>query len=134
MSNVFNVKIYKMPGEKPHRRELSKEEREFSENLGKLINTHGLNAWRYLSGETITSNKAPGYISDIMEPTVHMVNMKTYDSKSEFRKATKEAGCIEIGNEVQTMLKPRKPREMDKGRRREDIKRALYEVRNGRRG
>lgn len=41
---------------------------------------------------------APAYISDIMDPTVHMANGKISTSKSEFRRWTRDAGCEEVGN------------------------------------
>jgi hypothetical protein len=76
------------------------------------------------------SNQASYVISDIMPETRHMANGKTYTSKSEYRKATKAAGCIEVGNETATLLAPRKPVQLDRGQRREDIKRTIYEMRN----
>ena len=51
-------------------------------------------------------------------------------SKAAFRRDTKASGCVEYGNETATLMKPRKPIEMDRGKRREDIHRALYEARN----
>ncbi len=69
-------------------------------------------------------------ISDIMEPTRHMANNRYYTSKSEFRRATKAAGCQEFGNELPTLLKPRQPVKLDRAKRREDIRRTLYELRN----
>jgi hypothetical protein len=70
-------------------------------------------------------SRAPGYISDHMDPTRHMANGRLYDSKSEFRKATKAAGCIEVGNE---RLKPFSPPKLDRTRRAMDVKRAIYEL------
>jgi len=80
-------------------------------------------------------------ITDNMDQLRNMADGKYYDSKSEFRKATKAAGCIEYGSEIPTLLKPRQripyvsgkqssPEEF-RARRREDIRKALYEVRNG---
>lgn len=71
------------------------------------------------------------FISDGMADTRHMANNKYYDSKSAFRKATKRAGCIEVGNETETLLKPRKIIEPTRKQRREDIKKSLYDIRNG---
>ena len=68
--------------------------------------------------------------SDTMEPTQHMASGKMFTSKAKFRAETKAHGCIEVGNE---MPKPRKPIKLSKRQRREDIKRAVYELRNGRR-
>lgn len=72
------------------------------------------------------------FISDTMNDTRHMCNGKYYDSKSKFRKVTKEHGCIEVGNEEKFMMKPRKPIKLDKRQRKEDIRRAMWELRNGR--
>jgi flagellar basal body rod protein FlgC len=60
----------------------------------------------------------------------HMVNGKYYTSKKKFRDETKARGCIEVGNE--TTIKPRKQILPDKRKRREDIKRAIWELKNGR--
>lgn len=73
----------------------------------------------------------PAIISDHMEPTKHMGTGRIHDSKSEFRKDTKAVGCIEIGNE---QLKPREPIRLDKRKRAEDIRRTIYELKNGRYG
>jgi hypothetical protein len=70
------------------------------------------------------------FISDEMPPTVHMCNGKLYTSKKKFRDETRARGCVEIGNEKETVLKPRKPKKLSKKQRREDIKRALWEVKN----
>lgn len=69
-------------------------------------------------------------ISDTMDATLHMADGKLYDSKQKFRAATKAAGCIEVGNEVSTITKPRKPVELDRGQRREALRRAFYESKN----
>jgi hypothetical protein len=69
-------------------------------------------------------------ISDTMEPTRHMANGKMYDSKAEFRQATRDAGCIELGNETATLLKPRQQIQLDRGKRRDDIRKTIYELRN----
>jgi len=71
--------------------------------------------------------------SDTMAPTRHMCNGKYYTSKKKFRDETRARGCVEIGNETKAILNS-KPKvvKLDKKKRREDIKRALWEVRNGR--
>ena len=84
---------------------------------------------RYASSK-FESNQASYVISDIMPETRHMADGKTYTSKSEYRKATKAAGCIEVGNETATLLKPRKPVLLDRGQRRDDIRRTIYDLRN----
>lgn len=72
------------------------------------------------------------FISDTMEPTRHMVNNKIYTSKKKFRDETKARGCIEVGNEVAALTKKRPLIKLDKRKRREDIKRAVWELKNGR--
>jgi hypothetical protein len=70
-------------------------------------------------------NAAPHYISDHMDPTMHMVTGTIVDSKSQFRKMTREAGCEEVGNDMPPRLK-----ESEKvDRPGQDIKRAIEELR-----
>jgi hypothetical protein len=76
-----------------------------------------------------TKNSAPYVISDNMEPIKHHATGNMISSKRAFAKETRAAGCIEIGNEP---IRPRKPILLDKGQRREAIKRSIYELRNGR--
>lgn len=45
-------------------------------------------------------------IQDSMNPTWHPANGKIIDSKAKFRRITKDAGCIEIGNEEQKQRPP----------------------------
>lgn len=72
------------------------------------------------------------FISDTMEPTRHMVNGKFYTSKKKFRNETKAHGCIEVGNDYQKKASSRLPKPLDKRQRRDDIKRSIWELRNGR--
>lgn len=72
--------------------------------------------------------EAPMVISDIMSETRHMADGKVYTSKSEFRKATKANGCVEVGNETATLNKPRKRIVMNKEKRVHDIKQAIDQV------
>jgi len=71
------------------------------------------------------------FITDGMNETWHPANGKYYTSKKRFRDETKARGCIEVGNEIKEKLKPRKHIRASKRQRRDDIKRALWEVRNG---
>lgn len=71
-------------------------------------------------------------ITDTMEPTRHMADGKLYTSKHKFRAATKAHGCIEVGNDAAAQPRARKYIAPDRRQRREDIKRAIYELRNGR--
>ena len=75
--------------------------------------------------------EAPNVISDIMEPTRHMADGNYYTSKAQYRAATRAHGCIEYGNESATLLKPRKPIPLSREKRRDDIRRAFWEVKNG---
>ena len=71
------------------------------------------------------------YNSDEMPPTRHMINGKYYTSKKKFRDETRARGCIEVGNETKTLTKRRKPVKLDRRRRRNDIKKAIYDLKNG---
>jgi hypothetical protein len=94
----------------------------------------------YRNGKLVDKNRAPpkgysnakllGVISDIMPETKHMADGQVYTSKAKFREATRAAGCIEVGNETATLLKPRAPVTLDRGQRRDAIKKAIYELRN----
>lgn len=66
-------------------------------------------------------------ISDTMDQVKHHGSGRIFDSKSRFRAETRAMGMVEIGNEK---IKPRQPVKLDKRQRREDIKRAIYELRN----
>jgi hypothetical protein len=68
--------------------------------------------------------------TDTMEPTRHMASGKMISSKKKFRDETKAYGCIEVGNEIK--VKPRKQIVPDKRQRRDDIKKAIHQLRNGR--
>lgn len=74
--------------------------------------------------------KAAFVISDEMDATRHMATGEYLTSKAKFRQATRDAGCVEVGNETATLLKPRQKIELDRGARREAIQRAVYDLRN----
>lgn len=76
------------------------------------------------------SSDAPHVISDEMGALVNHADGKIYTSKRKFREATKAAGCVEIGNEIP--ITRRKPVLMDRRERREDIRRAIHDLRDGR--
>jgi hypothetical protein len=96
--------------------------REYRANYG-LIEWHTVE--RPITRPERTSNRAPHYISDHMDPTMHMVTGTIVDSKSQFRKMTREAGCEEVGNDMPPRLK-----ESEKvDRPGQDIKRAIEELR-----
>lgn len=96
----------------------------------------------YRNGKLVDRNKAGPkneklgtasfVISDEMEATRHMATGEYLTSKAKFRQATRAAGCIEIGTETATLLAPRKPVVLDRGQRRDDVRKAIYELKNGR--
>ena len=73
---------------------------------------------------------APYIISDAMDTTWHPATGKRHTSKAAFRADTRASGCIEVGNDS-SLTKSRKPVQMDRAKRRDDIRRSLYELRNG---
>lgn len=72
---------------------------------------------------------APRLILDTMDALPHPITGEVLDSKSAFRARTKAAGGVELGNEKP---KPRLRPKMDKRKRADDIKKAIYDLRNGR--
>lgn len=66
---------------------------------------------------------APAVIRDDMPALVNHADGRTYDSKANFRRATKAAGCVEIGNET-----IRDRRRLDLPPMRESIRRAMAEL------
>lgn len=73
-------------------------------------------------------SSAPYIISDTMEPTKHHGTGRMIGSKREFSKETRRAGMVELGNE---QIRPRKPAQLDRGQRREAIRRSIWELCNG---
>lgn len=94
-------------------------------------NSNGMVDFSIAGPKNPIGRSATNVISDIMDPTRHMCDGKYYDSKAQFRQVTKAYGCVEVGNETGTLLKPRKPIILDRGQRREDIRRAMHDLRNG---
>ena len=91
---------------------------------GQLIEKH-------LAEPLVTAGAAPNVISDIMPETRHMASGRYHTSKSAFRAETKAYGCTEVGNDA-SILRPRKPITLDRGQRRDAIRRTIYDLRNGR--
>jgi hypothetical protein len=91
---------------------------------GKLVDKH-------LAPPLTVSGSAPNVISDIMPETRHMVTGRYHTSKAAFRAETKAAGCIEVGNDP-AITRPRKPVLLSREKRRDDIRRTIYDLRNGR--
>lgn len=71
------------------------------------------------------------YNSDSMEPTRHMCSGKYFTSKKKYRDETRAYGCIEVGNETKSLVKPKRKAELDRRKRRNDIKKAIYDLKNG---
>ena len=69
-------------------------------------------------------------ISDTMDATKHMATGEYFTSKSKFREQTRRSGCIEVGNETNFMLKPRKPVETSREERRHHIREAIKYLRS----
>lgn len=83
-------------------------------------------------GKLVDKQKAPPkgaksvhIISDEMSETRHMATGAYYTSKKKFREATRASGCIEVGNETQTLLKPRKVIQLSRQDRREAIRHSI---------
>lgn len=81
-----------------------------------------------IAGPKHVSNGAVHVISDEMDPTRHMVDGQYYTSKSKFRQVTKTNGCVEVGNEVQTLLKPRRPVQLSREQRRNEIRKVVRQL------
>lgn len=84
---------------------------------------------RTIAGPRHDADDAPQVISDIMEPTRHMADGRYYTSKAKFREITRAHGCVEVGNETATVLKPRRTVELSKQQRVDDMRRAIAELR-----
>lgn len=90
----------------------------------------------YRDGKVIPKEEAEPYnpewavsiISDNMDPVKHHGTGRIIDSKAKFRADTRASGCVEIGNE---RIQARNPIALDRRQRREDIKRTIYNLRNG---
>lgn len=76
-----------------------------------------------------SSNSAAYVITDEMAATRHMADGKQYTSKAKFRQATKSHGCIEVGNETSTLLKPRQPVQLSRESLRNEIRRSISQLR-----
>lgn len=72
--------------------------------------------------------KASYVVSDEMSETRHMADGKMYTSKAKFRQATRAAGCIEVGNETSTLLKPRQKIELSRADRRDAIRHSIQQL------
>lgn len=60
-----------------------------------------------LNERQVGESAGPSIIQDSMEPLRNHADGRIYDSKSEFAKATRRAGCIEVGNEAMPLRRER---------------------------
>lgn len=95
------------------------------------ISTHGLGldkiVWNHTPPEQAISRetgRAFHYISDHMDATWHPHTGQVLDSKSAFRKITRDHGYVEVGNDVQTQARPVRERAGA------DVKRAIEQLRS----
>ena len=88
----------------------------------------------YHNGKVIDKTKAPAkyfadraayVISDEMAPTKHMADGRLYTSKHKFRQATRDAGCVEVGNSTDHMFKSRAPVAFDRETRRHQVRESI---------
>ena len=84
-----------------------------------------------IAGPKFSGDSAAYVISDEMPATRHMANNKMYTSKAKFRQATRDAGCVEVGDQTHILTKPRQRIPLDRGARRDAIRRSIYELKNG---
>lgn len=66
-------------------------------------------------------------ISDVMDACKHMATGEVLDSKSEFRKRTRAAGCVEVGNDPAS-TRERRPEPSTVGA--DDVRRAISDWNN----
>jgi len=72
-----------------------------------------------------TRNDAAYVISDEMPETRHMATGAWMTSKHKFRQATKDAGCIEVGNDPSMLPAPRRGTFPSREERRHQIRQTL---------
>lgn len=76
--------------------------------------------------------EGPMVISDSMPDLRHMADGRYYSSKAKFREITKAHGCTEVGNDS-SLFTPRKPKLLDRDKRRRDVKQAIDQLKAKRR-
>jgi|ERR1700686_635451 len=88
----------------------------------------------YHNGKVVDKRRAPPrhfagkavyVISDEMAPTKHMANGKIYTSAAKFRQATRDAGCVEVGNDPAILGRPRAPTAFSPQVRRHEIRESI---------
>jgi hypothetical protein len=86
---------------------------------GKLVDKSRAYAVRHTGG------RAPNVIRDEMDPTRHMATGEWMTSKRKFRQATRDAGCVEVGNDTGHMFRTRAPVAFDKNTRRQQVRESI---------
>lgn len=82
--------------------------------------------WLDVTGWTRPPSKAPAIIRDQMDALMNHATGEMFDSKSQFRAATKAAGCEELGNDA-PMTAPQQERDTA----RFDISEAIAQLEQG---
>ena len=72
-------------------------------------------------------------IRDEMDSTWHPGDGRRYTSKSKFRQATRDAGCIEVGNDPSISARPRAPAAFNPVVRRQEIRESIRRQLHGER-
>jgi hypothetical protein len=85
---------------------------------GKVVEAH-------LAPQRRMNGKAPNVIRDEMDMTWHPGNGKRYSSKRAFRQATRDAGCVEVGNDPAILGRPRAPVAFNPTVRRQEIRESI---------
>lgn len=81
-----------------------------------------------LAGPRYTSDSACAIHRDEIDPTRHMADGNYYTSKAKFRQATRDHGCVEVGNETATLLKPRQAIPLSREERRNSIRQSIRQL------
>jgi hypothetical protein len=102
----------------------------FDRDTGKLVEASEFYTKKYQKIQR-SRNHSMGFMynSDQMEPTRHMASGRYFTSKKKFRDETRAYGCVEVGNDY--VPKARKPAKLDRRKRREDIRKAIHDIKNG---
>ena len=101
-----------------------------------LANENGMIERSMLEDEPKATSALPRpyVVSDSLGGEVkHLATGKYLDSKSAHRKLNKQLGLVELGNENKAVAPKETSRAIDKRKRRDDIGRAINQLKNGRR-
>ena len=99
-------------------------------------NENGMVEKHLIADEPKASSRLPRpyVISDSLgEPVKHLATGVYSDSKSFHNRKNKELGLLALGNEQKAHLSQPKPAKLDKRQRRNDIGKAVQQLKNGRR-